>query len=200
MSPVHLERHDQLDLPLYRRIVFDREPVLPSPALLDTVQRGRDALLRHLESGASAYGVNTGLGFLAGHPVAVDDQASFQRSILAGRAAGFGPPLSEPVVRGAMLLRLTGFLSGYAGVTPALCRFIADRLNEGWYPVVPGGVSGAAGEIVPLAHPFGTFVGDGLVHVGGRVIPAAHALGHTPVEHLMRPWPRTSSGRRRGSR
>ena len=62
-----------------------------------------------------------------------------------------------------MLLRLTGFLSGYAGVTPDLCRFLADRLNDGWYPVVPSGVSGAAGEIVPLAHLFGTLVGDGSV-------------------------------------
>ena len=63
--------------------------------------------------------------------------------------------LSQAVVRGAMLLRLTGFLGGYAGVTADLCRFLADRLNDGWYPVVPSGVSGAAGEIVPLAHLFG---------------------------------------------
>ena len=40
-----------------------------------------------------------------------------------------------------MLLRLTGFLSGHAGGSAALCRFIADRLNDGWYPVVPGGAS-----------------------------------------------------------
>ncbi len=158
-----LERHDQLDLTLYRRIVLERAPISLSPALLDTVQRTRNALLTHVESGASAYGVNTGLGLLANRPVAPDDQAAFQRSILAGRAAGTGPPLSEAVVRGAMLLRLTGFLSGYAGVTPDLCRFLADRLNDGWYPVVPSGVSGAAGEIVPLAHLFGTLVGDGSV-------------------------------------
>jgi histidine ammonia-lyase len=114
--------------------------------------------------------------------VAVKDQAAFQRSILAGRAAGTGPPLSEPVVRGAMLLRLTGFLSGHAGVSAELCRFIAARLNDGWYPVVPGGVSGAAGEIVPLSHLFGTLVGDGFVYVDGRIVPAADALtaAHAP--------------------
>ena len=117
----------------------------------------------------------------------------FSASILAGRAAGTGPGLSEPVVRGAMLLRLTGFLSGHAGVTPGLCRFIAERLNDGWYPVVPAAVSGAAGEIVPLAHLFGTFVGEGsYASTGGRSAPA------------MR-WPgagsrRTNSAPRRGSR
>jgi histidine ammonia-lyase len=176
VSAILIDRHDQLDLPTYRRIVFDREPVAVSDALLDTIQRRRDALLEHLAAGASAYGVTTGLGFLADRPVAEVDQAAFQRSILAGRAAGVGPPLSEPVVRGTMLLRLTGFLSGHAGVSAPLCRFIAERLNDGWYPVVPGGASGAAGEIVPLAHLFATLVGDGFVHVDGRVVPAADAL------------------------
>jgi histidine ammonia-lyase len=168
-----LQRHDQLDLTLYRRIAIEHAPISLSPALLDTVQRTRNALLTHLESGASAYGVNTGLGLLANRPVAPDDQAAFQRSILAGRAAGTGPPLSEAVVRGAMLLRLTGFLSGYAGVTPDLCQFLADRLNDGWYPVVPSGVSGAAGEIVPLAHLFGTLVGDGSVFSSAGPVPSS---------------------------
>ncbi|HSC04747.1 MAG TPA: aromatic amino acid lyase [Solirubrobacteraceae bacterium] len=175
-ATVLLERPDQLDLPTYRRIVFERAPVVLADALLGTVQQTRDALLAHLAGGASAYGVTTGLGFLAGHAVAVDDHAAFQRSILAGRSAGTGPPLSEAVVRGAMLLRLTGFLSGHAGVSAELCRFIAARLNDGWYPVVPGGVSGAAGEIVPLSHLFGTLVGDGFVHLDGRIVPAADAL------------------------
>ena len=182
MSTVLLERHDQLDLRLYSRIALRSDPVALAPGLLGAVERGRTALTAHLESGASAYGVTTGLGFLANRELSGVDHAAFQRSILAGRAAGFGPPLSEAVVRGAMLLRLTGFLSGYAGVSAALCRFIADRLNSGWYPVVPGGVSGAAGEIVPLAHLFGTLVGDGFVHVDGRVVPAAEALAVAPYE------------------
>jgi histidine ammonia-lyase len=149
-----LEHHDQLDLPQYVRIAFDREPVALAPDLLSAVAQSRAALLADLASGASAYGVNTGLGYLASRPVQGVDQAAFQRSILAGRATGVGRGLSEQVVRGAMLLRLTGFLSGYAGVSAELCRLLADRLNDGWFPVVPGGVSGAAGEIVPLAHLF----------------------------------------------
>jgi histidine ammonia-lyase len=171
-----LERHDQLDLPQYLRIAFDRESVAVAPDLLSGVAESRAALLVHLESGASAYGVNTGLGYLAARRVQDVDQAAFQRSILAGRATAVGRPLSEPVVRGAMLLRLTGFLSGYVGVSPELCVFLADRLNERWFPVVPGGVSGAAGEIVPLAHLFSTLVGDGLVRVDGHDVPASRAL------------------------
>jgi histidine ammonia-lyase len=175
-AAILLERHDQLDLASYCRIAWGGARVALADRLLNTVQRSRTALLSHLESGAAAYGVTTGLGYLASHSVGPIDQASFQRSILAGRAAGIGPSLSEPVVRGAMLLRLTGFLSGHAGVSPDLCRFIAERLNDGWYPAVPGGVSGAAGEIVPLAHLFGTLVGDGFVYVDEHPVPSATAL------------------------
>ena len=67
-----------------------------------------------------------------------------------------------------MLLRLTGFLSGHPGVTPALCRFIAERLNDGWYPVVPASRPGTAGETIPLCHLFQTFIGEGDVLVQGR--------------------------------
>ncbi len=181
-----LERHDQLDLPQYRRIAFDGESVAVAPDLLSAVARSRAALLAQLASGASAYGVNTGLGYLAGRPVQEVDQAAFQRSILAGRATAVGRPLSEPIVRGVMLLRLTGFLSGYAGVSPELCSLLADRLNGGWFPVVPGGVSGAAGEIVPLAHlflalvdeavpPYSLGAKEGIALINGA--PLAPALG-----------------------
>src|SRR3984885_13811168 len=171
-----LERYDQLDLPLYRRVAFEREAVAVAPDLLSEVSESRAALLDYLASGARAYGVNTGLGYLASRGVEDVDQAAFQRSVLPARSAGLGRRLSEPVVRGAILLRLTGFLSGYAGVTPELCSFLADRLNDGWFPVVPGSVSGAAGEIVPLAHLFSTLVGDGFVWADGLQVSAETRL------------------------
>ena len=182
---VILDRHGQLGLDEYRRIAFEHEPVAAGAGLLASVDAERAAMLAHLDGGGAAYGVNTGLGYLMSHEVHADDQAAFQRSILLGRAAGIGPPLSAPVVRGTMLLRLAGFLSGHAGVTGGLCRFIADRLNDGWLPVVPAAVSGAAGETVPLAHLFETFVGAGAVLVDGHVVGATDALaarGLAPYE------------------
>ena len=55
--------------------------------------------------------------------------AAFQRALLV-RGAGTGPPLAREVVRGAMLLRLTGFLGGAAGVSPALCEFLAGAAQR----------------------------------------------------------------------
>jgi histidine ammonia-lyase len=179
-----LERHDQLDFELYRRVVLDREHVRVEPGLLEGVDAGRAALLAHVKGGAHAYGINTGLGYLTNRTVQTGEEPAFQRSILVGRASAVGPPLSEPVVRGVMLLRLTGFLAGYAGVSGALCSFIVDRLNGGWAPAVPAGATGTAGEIVPLAHLFQTFVGEGAVLAGDRLVGAREALAANGIEPL----------------
>ena len=72
-----LARHDQLDLPQYRRIACDGELVSVAPELLSGVAASRAALLAYLESGASAYGVNTGLGYLAARPVQASTRPPF---------------------------------------------------------------------------------------------------------------------------
>jgi histidine ammonia-lyase len=180
-----LERHDQLDLDGYRRVVALGEPVAIDPAALAHVEACRRRMLDHLAEGADAYGLTTGLGYLRSRSVAPGDQLPLQRAILVGRAAGVGEALPDEVVRGAMLLRLTGFLSGCAGVSTDLCRFIADRLNDGWSPVVPASRPGTAGETIPLCHLFQTFIGEGEVHDGGRPGTAADALarrGAAPYE------------------
>jgi histidine ammonia-lyase len=84
-----------------------------------------------------------------------------------------------------MLLRLTGFLAGDAGVGADLCRLLAELLNAGWTPWVPRGPHGSAGEVIPLSHLFQTLVGEGFVLDDGRSVPAADALaalGRAPYE------------------
>ncbi len=173
---IELSRHDALDLELYRRIVVEHEPVSLARAVLRHVDDRRAAMLAAVDRGLPAYGVTTGLGYLSRTEIPAADRRALQRSILLGRAVSVGPPCAPEVVRGAMLLRLTGFASGAAGVSADLCRFIADRLNEGWTPYVPTRPHGAAGEITQLSHLFQTFVGEGFVLVDGHRVPAAEAL------------------------
>jgi histidine ammonia-lyase len=180
-----LDRHDQLDLDEYRRVVLEHEPLELTGRVQCHVQKRREEMEEYLAGGVSAYGITTGLGYLTARSLAEEDRPALQRSILVGRAVGVGEPLPEEVVRGAMLLRLTGFLSGQAGVTPGLSRFIADRLNDGWYPVVPAGRPGTAGETIPLCHLFQTFLGEGEVIAQGQRVPAGEALtrlGVAPYE------------------
>ena len=169
-----------LDPDRYRRIVLDHEPVAIDPAALARVEAARARLLAHLEQGGRAYGVNTGVGALAGTALEPDAQLAFQRALLA-RGAGTGPPLAPEVVRGALLLRLAGFLDGAAGVSPALCAFLADRLNDGWSPLVPSQGISSAGEVVALSHLFGTLAGEGEVLEDGVPVPAADALARRGV-------------------
>jgi histidine ammonia-lyase len=179
-----LDRHDVLDIELYRRIVGG-ERVEIAPEALRQVEERRAAMLDALDAGTPAYGVTTGLGYFSKHAVAPADRVALQRSILLGRAVGIGPPCPREVVRGAMLLRLTGFLSGHAGVSAELCLLLAERLNDGWTPYVPVGPHGSAGEIIPLAHLFQTFVGEGFVLEDAHRVAAAEALaarGADPYE------------------
>jgi len=180
---------DGIDRRAYARIVHDRERLEIADETLAAVDAARARMLAHVEAGSPAYGVTTGLGHFAGVELGAAEQDALQRSLLTARAAGLGPPLPAEVVRGAMLLRLTGFLSRTVGVSADACRFLRARIDEDWSPVVPQGPYGAAGEIGPLAHLFQTFVGEGLVEVEGERITAAEALRRSGVEPF-RPKPR----------
>jgi histidine ammonia-lyase len=73
-----------------------------------------------------------------------------------------------------MLIRLVQFLRGSSAVSSGLCRFMADRLNDGFTPYVPSLGLGMAGEIIPLCHLAQTFVGEGdLIGASGQRSPAA---------------------------
>ena len=173
-----------LDPEQYRRIVLGGEEVALAPEAIAVVDAARERLLAHLDSGVAAYGVNTGLGYLATTRLDEERQRTFQRALLL-RGAGTGPPLPAAAVRGAMLLRLSGFLDGAAGVSGALCGYLAARLNDGFTPVVPARGITSAGEVVALSHLFQTLVGAGTVAEDGAEIPAAEALarrGAAPYE------------------
>jgi histidine ammonia-lyase len=148
-----------------------------APAALERVAAGQAELAALLAGGARVYGVNTGMGWLASVDLDPVAQADHQRNLLLGRAVG-GPPWLEPAEARALLVtRLGNLLSGHAGVGPELCRFLVERVNDGFVPAVPRRGAGGAGEVVPLAHAFQTLVGVGLVlGPDGQARDAAGAL------------------------
>ncbi|GAB3706598.1 aromatic amino acid lyase [Amycolatopsis oliviviridis] len=152
---------------------FDAEVVEIDPALLARLGENRARVLDALTD-RPVYGVNTGMGRLAG--VAVDATAAHQRNLLVGRAVGGPPWLSPGEVRWLLLVRLRDLLAPEAGASPELVTFLVDRLNEGFTPAVPRTGLGSAGEIIPLAHAFQTFLGVGTVLVDGVETPASEVL------------------------
>ncbi|WP_370542046.1 aromatic amino acid lyase [Amycolatopsis sp. FDAARGOS 1241] len=156
------------------------------PALLVDLAENRAAMLAALDhAGTPVYGVNTGMGRLAGVRLTADQQAEHQRNLLVGRAVGGPPWLSPELTRTLLLMRLRGFLRPEPAVSPALVTFLADRLNDGFLPAVPSAGLGSAGEIIPLAHAFQTFAGLGSVLEDGVLTPAADALVRRGVQPLV---------------
>ncbi|MDQ3784943.1 MAG: aromatic amino acid lyase [Actinomycetota bacterium] len=164
------------------RIAWRREHIALDPELLNLLKTRRTEMLAALHSGARVYGVNTGTGYLAGADVGEADLLRHQRNLLLGRAVGSPPWLSIEEARAVLVARLSGFLSGHAGVTPELCLFLAHRLNDDFIPAIPRHSVGSSGEVLPLAHAFQTFVGAGHVLASdGSTITASQALEQRSV-------------------
>ncbi len=166
-----------LDPRLIRRVAGG-EGVEIAPALLTEVGRHCAAAREVLRRGDPVYGVNTGMGALAGVRLTAAEQTAHQRNLLLARATGGPPWLDAAEVRAIIAVRLRTFLSGDSGVSAGLCQRLADLLGQGIVPAVPRTGVGSAGEIMPLAHAFGPLAGIGqvLARPGGRTVPAPQAL------------------------
>lgn len=167
-------------------IAADGAEIALAPDLLERLEAGHAALRAAIGEGGSVYGVNTGQGFLAGHSLSDEDAALHQRNLLLGRAVGSAPWLTREESRALLAVRLARFVEPGAGVSAGLCRYIADRLNDGFTPAVPRSGIGCAGEVIPLAHAFQALTGVGAVlDTAGEAIDAATALtarGAAPYE------------------
>jgi len=188
MTDLEITEAGDQDLGLIRAVA-DGRPVRVAPGLLAAVQRRCDEARRALRDGRPVYGVNTGMGALAGVRLTDRQQLSHQRNLLLARATGGPPWLTEAEARAVITVRLVTFLSGDAAVSAGLCQRLAAFLNGRIVPAVPRTGIGAAGEIMQLAHAFGPLAGIGQVlGPGGALLPAGEALrGHGLAEFGLGP-------------
>jgi histidine ammonia-lyase len=181
-EPIVLRCPEDLTLEILERIAWEEYPVQLHPDVLQRVANSRAAMLAALDDGRPVYGVTTGMGYLAGMPLTEQEQRAHQANLLLGRAVGGPAYLGRYEARALLAARLASFLDGSAGVSPGLCIFIADRLNDGFIPAIPRTAIGCAGEIIPLAHAFQTFLGIGSVLTDGdEVRDAAEALAERGI-------------------
>jgi histidine ammonia-lyase len=173
---ITLAGHRDLTREAVEAVAWGGERLALAPALLERVAAGQAELAALLAGGARVYGVSTGTGWLASVDLGPAAQEDHQRNLLLGRAVGGPPWLEAAEARALLVTRLGNLVSGHAGVGPELCRFLVDRVNDGFVPAVPRGGAGCAGEVIPLAHAFQTLVGAGLVLEAGSVRDAGAAL------------------------
>src|SRR5205085_7244614 len=79
-------------------------------------------IARAVARGERIYGVTTGFGSNAVHPVDPKDAAALQENLNVSHAFGAGEPFPDEVVRLALLLRAHALARGYSGVRPSTVR------------------------------------------------------------------------------
>ncbi|MGI8968791.1 MAG: aromatic amino acid lyase [Chloroflexota bacterium] len=161
--PVIVRTPGDRSLTVFIDVAWNDRRLSLHPELLAKIVATRAAMMDVLAGDEPVYGVNTGMGYLSKIRLSEEDQRVHQANLFMGRAVGGPPFLDRGESRAILLSRLFSFLSGEAGVTPELCSCIVDRLNDGFIPAIPRAGMGCAGEIIPMAHAFGTFLGLGQV-------------------------------------
>jgi histidine ammonia-lyase len=145
--------------------------------------RARARVEEHLAGDHPVYGLNTGVGALAGVRIDPSDLGRLQHNLIRSHAAGAGDLLPAEVVRATMLLRARSLAAGFSGVRPVVAERILELLNAGVTPAVPSrGSVGASGDLAQLAHCAQALLGEGRVLTEGGTEPAAEALDRAGIE------------------
>lgn len=149
------------------------------------VERAVAAVKARLDAGEALYGINTGFGRLAKTRIAPGELAQLQLYIVRSHAAGVGEPLPDSTVRLTLVLKAASLARGMSGVRPVVIERLLELVNAGILPRVPSqGSVGASGDLAPLAHLSLALIGEGTVHYGGRILPAAEALAAAGIEPI----------------
>jgi histidine ammonia-lyase len=174
--PLRIGRAQELDRASIERLARGECRVALADDLLAGLAASRRATLADLDGDQPVYGVNTGMGAMAGVRLDAEARARQQNTLMIGRAVGSAPWLRRDEARALLAVRLRTLLHPAAGVSPDLCRHLAALLNADVVPAIPLR-GGAAGEIIPLAHAGAVLLGAGQVlDAAGSAVDAGPAL------------------------
>ena len=167
-------------------VAVSEERVELSPAAVTRMLASRAVVDRLVESGATAYGINTGFGKLASVRISSEQVKQLQVNLVRSHICGVGAPLSKSESRAMMLLRANALAKGLSGVRPIVVETLCAMLNAKVHPLIPSqGSVGASGDLAPLAHLAAVAIGEGRAEFQGNEIPGGEALklaGIAPLE------------------
>ena len=164
------------------RVAIRGEAVSLAAEARERMQASRGVVERLLNSGATAYGINTGFGKLASVRISTEQVRQLQVNLVRSHACGLGEPLSEPETRALILLRANALAKGLSGIRPAIVETLCAMLNAGVHPVIPSqGSVGASGDLAPLAHLAQVVIGEGQALLRGELLPGGEAMRRARV-------------------
>lgn len=163
-----------------------KEPVALAPEAKKRIEKCRSLLEDKIRKKEIMYGVNTGIGELANVVLNQEQVEQYQRYIIYSHAAGYGKPLSEDVVRAAMLSRISCHCHGHSGLRPVVTETLVELLNKGVTPVMcEKGSVGACGDLSPMSQMALVPMGEGEAFFKGERMPGLEALKRAGIEPLV---------------
>ena len=139
---------------------------------------------RVLARGTPVYGMNTGLGSLSRHHVALDDLEQFSFATVADQTASYGQPLHRDIVRAMMVSRANGMAKAGVGVRREVVVQLVEALNAGVHPVVRRLGSVGQGDLSQMADIGKVMIARGFAEVGDPVLPRDQALAAVGLEPI----------------
>ena len=153
-------------------------------AALVRVRAARDVVERALASGASVYGLNTGLGSLSRHHLPLEEIGAFSFATVADQVASYGRPLETDVVRAMMLSRVNGMLKAGVGVRRELIEMLVEMLNAQVHPVVRMLGSVGQGDLSEMADIGKVLIGRGYAEHANERLSGTEALRRVGLEPI----------------
>lgn len=164
-------------LPQLRQIAREQVTLQLDPASSAAIDACAQAVADIAAKGEPAYGINTGFGRLASTHIPHDQLELLQRNLVLSHAVGVGEPMSRPVVRLLIALKLSSLGRGHSGIRREVMEALITLFNADVLPVIPvKGSVGASGDLAPLAHMSATLLGVGEVFAKGERMAATEGL------------------------
>ena len=151
-----------LTLEQLRQFERERPEVELADAARARMRESEATVVATVESGRTAYGINTGFGAFANRVIPAQKTQKLQLNLVRSHACGVGEPLPAALVRRMLLLKANNLAAGFSGVRPLVVDTLLALLNADVLPVIPAqGSVGASGDLAPLAHLALALIGEG---------------------------------------
>ena len=174
-----------LTLAHLRQIARGSDELRLDPASFAAIDASAQTVADIAAKGEPAYGINTGFGRLASTHIPADQLELLQRNLVLSHAVGVGEPMSRPVVRLLMALKLSSLGRGHSGIRRVVMDAMITLFNADVLPVIPvKGSVGASGDLAPLAHMSTALLGIGEVTIRGERASALDGLRVAGLEPL----------------
>jgi histidine ammonia-lyase len=167
----------RLTLPQLRHIARRPAKLELDPASFAAIDACAKTVADITAKGEPAYGINTGFGRLASTHIPREQLELLQRNLVLSHAVGVGEPMSLPVVRLLIALKVSSLGRGHSGIRREVIGALVKLFNADVLPVIPvKGSVGASGDLAPLAHMSAVLLGVGEVFANGERMSATDGL------------------------